>query len=51
MNVIFVVEITPVVLTVQAYQMVITLKIAAVLVMLIAVMTVYRIVLAHGVAT
>jgi hypothetical protein len=50
MNVMFVVEITPVVLTVRAYQMVITLKITAVLVILTLQMTVYRIVLAIGVA-
>jgi hypothetical protein len=51
MNVIFVVVTTPVVQIVLAYQMVITLKITAVLVMLMAAMTVYRIVLVHGAAT
>ena len=51
MNVIFVVVITPVVLTVQAYQMVIMLKMNVVLVTVTQPMTVYRIVLVIGVAT
>ena len=50
MSVVYVVVTTPVVLTVEAYQMVITLKITAVLVTVTLQMTVYRIVLAIGVA-
>jgi hypothetical protein len=50
MNVSFVVETTPVVLTVLMYQMVIIWKIIAVHVTVIVVMTVYRIVLVIGVA-
>ena len=49
MNAAYVAVTTQAVKTVQAFQMVITLKITAVLVMLMAVMTVYRIVLVHGV--
>ena len=51
MSVEFVVVTTAFVLTVLAYPMVITWKIIAVLVIMTAVMTVYRIVLVHGAAT
>ena len=50
MRVVYVAVITPVVQTVQAYQMVITWQMNAVLATVMLQMTVCRIVLVHGVA-